>query len=123
MGDGFAVEPENGNIYAPVSGIVTSIFPTKHAFGLLTDNGLEVLVHIGLDTVALNGVPFSVKITEGQRVKAGELLVVADLAAIRSAGRETTIIVAFTNTAEIKAVNLTQTGKVSANTPVAKVEL
>lgn len=123
MGDGFAVEPENGNIYAPVSGIVTSVFPTKHAFGLLTDNGLEVLVHIGLDTVALNGVPFSVKITEGQRVKAGELLVVADLAAIRSAGRETTIIVAFTNTAEIKAVNLTQTGKVSANTPVAKVEL
>ena len=122
-GDGFAVEPENGNIYAPVSGIVTSVFPTKHAFGLLTDNGLEVLVHIGLDTVALNGVPFSVKITEGQRVKAGELLVVADLAAIRSAGRETTIIVAFTNTAEIKAVNLTQTGKVSANTPVAKVEL
>ena len=123
MGDSFAVEPENGNIYAPVSGIVTSVFPTKHAFGLLTDNGLEVLVHIGLDTVALNGVPFSVKITEGQRVKAGELLVVADLAAIRSAGRETTIIVAFTNTAEIKAVNLTQTGKVSANTPVAKVEL
>ena len=123
MGDGFAVEPENGNVYAPVSGIVTSVFPTKHAFGLLTDNGLEVLVHIGLDTVALNGVPFSVKITEGQRVQAGELLVVAELAAIRSAGRETTIIVAFTNTAEIKAVNLTQTGKVSANTPVAKVEL
>mgnify|MGYP000529667567 FL=1 len=86
MGDGFAVEPENGNVYAPVSGIVTSVFPTKHAFGLLTDNGLEVLVHIGLDTVALNGVPFSVKITEGQRVQAGELLVVADLAAIRSAG-------------------------------------
>ena len=123
MGDGFAVEPENGNVYAPVSGIVTSVFPTKHAFGLLTDSGLEVLVHIGLDTVALNGVPFSVKVAEGQRVQAGDLLVVADLAAISSAGRETTIIVAFTNTAEIKAVNLTQTGKVSAKTPVAKVEL
>ena len=106
-----------------MSGIVTSVFPTKHAFGLLTDNGLEVLVHIGLDTVALNGVPFSVKVAEGQRVQAGDLLVVADLAAISSAGRETTIIVAFTNTAEIKAVNLTQTGKVSAKTPVAKVEL
>lgn len=123
MGDGFAVEPENGNVYAPVSGIVTSVFPTKHAFGLLTDSGLEVLVHIGLDTVALNGVPFSVKVAEGQRVQEGDLLVVADLAAISSAGRETTIIVAFTNTAEIKAVNLTQTGKVSAKTPVAKVEL
>lgn len=73
MGDGFAVEPENGNVYAPVSGIVTSVFPTKHAFGLLTDSGLEVLVHIGLDTVALNGVPFSVKVAEGQRVQAGDL--------------------------------------------------
>lgn len=123
MGDGFAIEPENGNVYAPVSGIVTSVFPTKHAFGLLTDNGLEVLVHIGLDTVALNGVPFSVKIAEGQRVQMGDLLVVADLSAIRSAGRETTIITAFTNTAEIKSVRLTHTGKVTANTPVATVEL
>ena len=61
----------------------------------MTDSGLEVLVHIGLDTVALNGVPFSVKVTEGQRVAAGDLLVVADLAAIQSAGRETTTIVAF----------------------------
>lgn len=123
MGDGFIVEPENGNIFSPVSGIVTSVFPTKHAFGLLTDNGLEVLVHIGLDTVALNGVPFSVKVAEGQRVKAGDLLVVADLAAIESAGRETTVIVAFTNTAEIKSVTLTKVGKQKANTVVAKVEL
>ena len=123
MGDGFIVEPENGNIFSPVSGIVTSVFPTKHAFGLLPDNGLEVLVHIGLDTVALNGVPFSVKVAEGQRVKAGDLLVVADLAAIESAGRETTVIVAFTNTAEIKSVTLTKVGKQKANTVVAKVEL
>ena len=110
MGDGFAVEPTNGNIYAPVSGLVTSVFPTKHAFGLLTDNGLEVLVHVGLDTVALNGVPFSVKVAEGQRVHAGDLLVVADLAAIKSAEHETTIVVAFTNTAEIKDVTLTSVG-------------
>ena len=102
---------------------MTSVLPTKHAFGLLTDNGLEVLVHIGLDTVALNGVPFSVKVAEGQRVKAGDLLVVADLAAIESAGRETTVIVAFTNTAEIKSVTLTNVGKQKANTVVAKVEL
>ena len=123
MGDGFAVEPENGNIYAPVSGIVTSIFPTKHAFGLLTDNGLEVLVHIGLDTVALNGVPFSVKITEGQRVKAGELLVVADLAAIRSAGRETTIYCCLHKYSRNQSSQFNPNRKVSANTPVAKVEL
>lgn len=123
MGDGFAVEPTNGNIYAPVSGLVTSVFPTKHAFGLLTDSGLEVLVHVGLDTVALNGVPFSVKVTEGQRIEAGDLLVVADLAAIQSAERETTIVVAFTNTAEIQDVTLTSLGAQPAKTPVATVEL
>lgn len=123
MGDGFAVEPTNGNIYAPVAGLVTSVFPTKHAFGLLTDNGLEVLMHVGLDTVALNGVPFSVKVSEGQRVHAGDLLVVADLAAIKSAERETTIVVAFTNTAEIQDVTLTSLGNQPAKTKVATVEL
>ena len=55
MGDGFAVEPANGNIVSPVTGTVSSIFPTKHALGLVTDSGLEVLVHIGLDTVSLEG--------------------------------------------------------------------
>ena len=123
MGDGFAIEPKNGNVYAPVSGIVTSIFPTKHAFGLLTDNGLEVLVHIGLDTVALNGTPFSIKVVEGQRVVAGDLLVVADLTAIKSADRETIIVVVFTNTAEIKSVTLTKRGKQVAKAVVAEVEL
>lgn len=123
MGDGFAVEPERGEIYAPVSGLITSVFPTKHAFGLLTDNGLEVLVHVGLDTVALNGVPFSAKIKEGQKVQAGDLLVVADLAAIKSADRETTIIVAFTNQADIESVELVAQGKQVAKTVVAKVML
>ncbi|MGT2637198.1 PTS transporter subunit IIBC [Streptococcus ratti] len=123
MGDGFAVEPENGNIYAPVSGLVTSVFPTKHALGLLTDQGLEVLIHVGLDTVALNGAPFSAKVKDGQRVEAGDLLLVADLEAIKSADRETTIIVAFTNTAEVKTVNLEKTGRQAAKTAVAQVEL
>lgn len=123
MGDGFAVEPERGEIYAPVSGLITSVFPTKHAFGLLTDNGLEVLVHVGLDTVALNGVPFSAKIKEGQKVQAGDLLVVADLAAIKSADHETTIIVAFTNQADIESVELVAQGKQVAKTVVAKVML
>lgn len=123
MGDGYAVEPENGNIYAPVSGLITSVFPTKHAVGLLTDEGLEVLVHVGLDTVALNGVPFSAKVTDGQRVQAGDLLLVADLEAIKSAEREITTVVAFTNTAEIKSVTLQNLGKQTAKTVVAKVEL
>ena len=123
MGDGFAVEPANGNIVSPVSGIVSSIFPTKHALGLVTEAGLEVLVHIGLDTVSLEGKPFTVHVTEGQKVVAGDLLVTADLDAIREAGRETSTIVVFTNADAIKSVNLEQTGSHAAKTVVAKVEL
>lgn len=123
MGDGFAVEPENGKIVSPLAGKVSSIFPTKHALGLVSDNGLEVLVHIGLDTVSLDGKPFEVKVTEGQTVAAGDLLVEADLAAIREAGRETSIVVVFTNTDAIKSVKVEHTGKLAANAPVAKVEL
>ena len=123
MGDGYAVEPANGSIYAPVTGVVTSVFPTKHAVGILSDKGLEVLVHVGLDTVALNGAPFSAKVADGQRVAAGDLLLVADLEAIRSAGRETTTVVAFTNTAEIKSVTLENLGQVTKDSQVAQVEL
>ena len=123
MGDGFAVEPENGNIVSPVSGTVSSVFPTKHALGLVTEAGLEVLVHIGLDTVSLEGKPFTVHVTEGQKVAAGDLLVTADLDAIREAGRETSTIVVFTNGDAIKSVNLEQTGSHASKTVVAKVEL
>ena len=123
MGDGFAVEPTNGNIVSPVSGTVSSIFPTKHALGLVTEAGLEVLVHIGLDTVSLEGTPFTVHVAEGQKVAAGDLLVTADLDAIREAGRETSTIVVFTNADVIKSVNLEKTGSHAAKTVVAKVEL
>ncbi|CJV67410.1 PTS glucose-specific enzyme IIABC component [Streptococcus pneumoniae] len=123
MGDGFAVEPANGNIVSPVSGTVSSIFPTKHALGIVTEAGLEVLVHIGLDTVSLEGKPFTVHVAEGQKVGAGDLLVTADLDAIRAAGRETSTVVVFTNGDAIKSVKLEQTGSLAAKTAVAKVEL
>ena len=123
MGDGFAVEPENGHIVSPVAGKITSIFPTKHALGLVTENGLEVLVHIGLDTVSLEGKPFEVKVSEGQTVAAGDLLVEADLDAIHEAGRETTTVVVFTNADAIKSVSVQHTGQLAANAPVATVEL
>ena len=123
MGDGFAVEPANGNIVSPVSGTVSSIFPTKHALGIVTEAGLEVLVHIGLDTVSLEGKPFTVHVAEGQKVAAGDLLVTVDLDAIRAAGRETSTVVVFTNGDAIKSVKLEQTGSLAAKTAVAKVEL
>ncbi|CRH88454.1 EIICBA-Glc [Chlamydia trachomatis] len=123
MGDGFAVEPTDGQIVVPVAGTITTIFPTKHAFGMVTDSGLEVLVHIGLDTVSLEGHPFEVHIAEGQKVQAGDSAVVADLDAIRQAGKETSVIVVFTNMMEIESVTLEQTGQQTVHTTVAKVSL
>ncbi|MBP2622827.1 PTS transporter subunit IIBC [Streptococcus oricebi] len=123
MGDGFAVEPSQGEIYAPVSGRISSVFPSKHALGLVTESGLEVLLHIGLETVSLEGAPFEVQVEEGDQVKAGQVLVKADLAAIKAAKRETTTLVVFTNTVDLKTVQLEKTGQQAAGTVVAKVEL
>ena len=103
MGDGFGVEPQNGTVYAPVSGTVTSVFPTKHALGLLTDNGLEV--------------------QDGDKVSAGDVIAQMDLNAIKAASKQTTIIVAFTNAEEIQTVTLTKTGELAGKTEVAKVAL
>ena len=89
----------------------------------MTEPGLEVLVHIGLDTVSLEGKPFTVHVSEGQKVVAGDLLVTADLDAIREAGRKTSTVVVFTNGDVLKSVKLEQTGSLAAKTAVAKVEL
>ncbi|MCR1902054.1 PTS transporter subunit IIBC [Ligilactobacillus apodemi] len=123
MGDGFGVKPDNQNVYAPVSGTVTSVFPTKHAIGLLTDAGLEVLVHMGLDTVGLNGEPFDVKVKDGAKVKAGDLLALADLDKIKAAGKDDTIVVAFTNVQDIKEVKIDKLGHQAAKTVVGTVEV
>ncbi|WP_390406071.1 N-acetylglucosamine-specific PTS transporter subunit IIBC [Lacticaseibacillus jixiensis] len=104
LGDGFAVEPSDGLIVAPAAGKITSIFPTKHAIGLTTTAGLELLIHIGIDTVALKGAPFEVLCEEGASVQPGDQLVKADLAAIGKAGKATTTMVVITNMA--KAVEL-----------------
>ena len=123
MGDGFAVEPTGSEVYAPVSGKVTNVFPTKHAVGLLTDSGLEVLVHMGLDTVELKGEPFDVKVKEGQTVNAGDLLAVCDWNKVKQAGKGTTIVVAFTNMDAVKEVKIDKLGQTSAKTVVGSVEL
>ena len=123
MGDGFAVEPSNGEFYAPVAATVTSIFPTKHALGLLTEEGLEILIHIGLDTVSLEGKPFTVHVAEGQKVERGDRLATADLDAIREAGRETATIVVFTNQDFVQSVSVNKLGSVTKDDTVATVEL
>lgn len=98
LGDGVAVIPEDGKFYAPFDGVVETVFPTKHAIGLKSDSGIELLMHIGLDTVELKGEPYDVKVKANQRVKKGDLLVNADLDKIKKAGYETVTPLIVTNT-------------------------
>lgn len=97
LGDGYAIEPADGHFVAPLTGEVTALFPTYHAVGLTTASGLEILIHIGIDTVALKGVPFKPLVKVGQMVMAGTPLITADLTAIRAAGKSTTTMVIVTN--------------------------
>lgn len=121
MGDGFAVRPKGQEIYAPVAGTITSIFATKHAIGILTLAGAEVLVHMGLDTVELNGAPFDVKVTEGASVTPETLLAVMDLTAVKAAGKGTDVVVAFTNREKIAGVTLEQTGEIAEQSQIGYV--
>jgi len=97
MGDGYAVIPTDNKIYSPLSGTVSTVFPTGHAIGITTDKGLEVLVHMGLDTVELNGEPFVSKVTQGQHVDKGDLLSLMDIDAVKDSGRDSVIVIVYTN--------------------------
>lgn len=97
MGDGFAIEPSDGEVVAPIDGEVVHLFPTKHAIGLKTKEGLEVLIHVGIDTVELNGEGFESFVGVGQKVKKGTLLLKVDLQKIEEKGKPTVTPVVFTN--------------------------
>ncbi len=111
MGDGFAIVPSDGRIYAPFSATVTVAFPTGHAYGLTCDNGKEVLIHIGMDTVELNGKGFKSHVKQGDRVRQGDLLVETDLDYIKSQNKSAVTPVVFTDGT---AVELTKEGNVKA---------
>lgn len=109
MGQGFAVIPSEGKVSAPVSGEVTAVFASKHAIGIQSDSGLEILVHVGIDTVQLDGKHFDLHVEKGQRVEAGELLISFDIEAIQTAGYEVITPVIFTNLPEERHVTFDQT--------------
>ncbi|EGO8486763.1 PTS glucose transporter subunit IIA [Enterococcus faecalis] len=117
MGDGYAVVPENGEIYAPIEGEVLSVFQTKHAIGLKMTNGLEILLHMGIDTVELNGASFTIKVKEGDQVTADTVVAIADLEAIKAAGKGTEMVVIITNMDKVAQFSLEKTGVVTAGTP------
>lgn len=100
MGEGFGIQPAASEIYAPIKGTITTIFQTKHAIGLTSPSGSEVLIHIGLDTVELAGEPFEVHVQEGQTVDEQTLLVTADFDRIRKAGKAEVVLTLVTNGGE-----------------------
>lgn len=100
MGQGFGLDPTDGTIYAPISGTVSVVADTKHAIGIQTGDGLEVLLHLGIDTVELKGQFFELDVSKGQKVSASDRLGSMDLEQIKSKGYETTIMTVVTNSAD-----------------------
>jgi beta-glucoside PTS system EIICBA component len=105
MGKGLGIIPADGRIYSPISGSIKAAMKTGHAFGIKSDDGVEVLVHIGIDTVQLQGRGFESAVTRGQQVRAGDLLAVVDLGVVTEAGYDTTTLVMVTNTAQLASVD------------------
>ena len=123
VGDGFGVEPDAGQVVAPVDGTVTLVAATGHAIGLKTDSGLEVLLHLGVDTVELKGAPFRMTVSAGDRVRSGQPLGTMDLKAVTAAGKATTAIVVLTNsTTHLAGLEVTP-GHVAAGGPTATATL
>lgn len=104
MGDGFAIEPINGHVVSPVAGVITTLMDSKHAVALTTDNGLEMIVHFGMDTVELQGEGFTALVKEGERVKAGQTLLTVDFATVKGKVPSVITPVVFTNLPEGKKV-------------------
>lgn len=105
LGDGYAIKPTDGKIYSPVAGTVTTVFPTKHAIGITTDNNLEILVHLGIDTVELKGEPFEVAVKQGDTVKQDDYLASMNTELITAENYDDTVIVVYTNMDVIKSVS------------------
>jgi len=112
MGDGFCIDPEEGAMFSPVKGVVSSIFPTKHAIGITSENENEIILHVGVDTVNLNGEGFELYVSEGDTVNAGDKILEVDIERIKDKVPSLTTVVAITNIGE-KTVELSKFGAVT----------
>jgi beta-glucoside PTS system EIICBA component len=123
MGKGLGIIPADGRVYAPISGSVKAAMKTGHAFGIKSDDGVEVLVHIGIDTVQLQGRGFESAVTRGQQVRAGDLLAIVDLGVITEAGYDTTTLVMVTNTAQLASVEPVERGTLAQGDTAITVQV
>ncbi|WP_085521116.1 PTS sugar transporter subunit IIA [Tuberibacillus sp. Marseille-P3662] len=105
MGDGIAIKPEEGKVVAPIDSEVVQVFPTKHAVGLKTRSGVELLIHIGLETVSMDGEGFEAHVKQGQRIKSGDALISFDLNLVAEKAADTVIPVIITNVDQVDILN------------------
>lgn len=122
LGNGFAIQPTVPNVYAPFDGTVIQTMDSKHAIGIQSNDGMEVLIHVGIDTVDMNGTGFTLHCAEGDQIKRGQLLLTFDPKAIAKAGHPTVTVVVVTNTDLYASVNLEKAGSVVAMEPVLTVQ-
>ncbi|MGX4601178.1 PTS sugar transporter subunit IIA [Faecalimicrobium sp. JNUCC 81] len=121
LGKGIAIKPSNGRVVAPVDGEVTIMFKTKHALSLVSEDGVEILIHVGLETVNLKGEHFKSHVDVGDKVEAGDLLVEFNIDKIKEAGYDITTPVVVCNTAEFSNVLESKIGKVKELDKVIEV--
>ncbi|KJO46800.1 PTS beta-glucoside transporter subunit IIABC [Klebsiella aerogenes] len=121
LGKGVAIIPAVGKVIAPFSGEVASLFQTKHAIGLLSDSGIELLIHVGIDTVKLDGVPFTAHVKEGDKVQAGDLLLEFDRQAILDAGYDLATPIIISNSDDYRSVEIVSASVVDAGQPLLSV--
>jgi PTS system D-glucosamine-specific IIC component len=122
MGDGMAIEPSEGKLFAPADGVIETVFETKHAVGMTTADGVELLMHIGIDTVKLGGKHFEAHVEPEQKVKKGDLLVSFDMDAIKAAGYPLTTPLIVCNTDDYAAVKPLASGAIKNGADVLRVE-
>lgn len=123
LGKGVAIEPTEGKLFAPVSGTVTALFPTKHAIGITANSGAEILIHIGMNTVQLNGQHFTAHVAQGVQVEKGQLLIEFDIEAIKKAGFEVTTPVVITDTGKYAQVNTTTDKQIKWGEPLISLDI
>ncbi|MCI8399315.1 MAG: PTS transporter subunit EIIC [Oscillibacter sp.] len=122
LGDGVAIEPSEGRLYAPANGEVDNLFDTHHAIGLVTEDGVEILLHIGINTVELGGKHFTAHVEVGQKVKKGDLLISFDMEAVKAAGYLCTTPMIVCNTDDYASVKATASGEIQPGAPVLEVK-
>lgn len=121
LGKGFAVLPEEGKVFSPVNGTISTVMDTKHAIGIVSDEGVELLIHVGINTVELQGEHYKVQVKEGEQVKEGQILLCFEKEEIEKAGYNTVTPVIVTNSDEFNQIKVEKSGKIKLGETVLSI--